>query len=253
MSEWVADAKIRRLVAGAGAIFITVVLLILFRLPAPPVSLPAPNHIPAPKAVVKMAKAGDSNRLLQEEAELRDLRPLFLPTERNAALPDPRLEPGRTFLDNETLKFSYPAAEANLSRDLPAVATIAGGSVSESIAANALGLGENELAVEGFGRGKVAVPVFKSRGGYVEVTDLKDGRKVWSEDLTVGAKPPSDKSWSPVEFIAAVDTVGLVSPLLVNEGSRVEEVDSHFRNYLARTYRIGDRLSPGFYRITVAP
>jgi hypothetical protein len=56
-----------------------------------------------------------------------------------------------------------------------------------------------------------------------------------------------------MELFAAVDAAGLAAPLLVTEGSRVDEVDAHFRKMLAQTYRIGERLPPGFYRIVVGP
>jgi hypothetical protein len=71
--------------------------------------------------------------------------------------------------------------------------------------------------------------------------------------LPVSAKPPSDQPWEPAEFSAVVDITGLVAPLATVSSSRVEEVDNHFKNYLARTFRIGERLRPGLYRVTVGP
>ena len=56
-----------------------------------------------------------------------------------------------------------------------------------------------------------------------------------------------------LDLEAVVDAAGLVAPLVVTASSRVEEVDAHYRNYLSRNFRIGGQLSPGFYRITVAP
>jgi hypothetical protein len=45
----------------------------------------------------------------------------------------------------------------------------------------------------------------------------------------------------------------LIAPLTLTTRSGVEEIDNFYRNYLVRTYRVGERLAPGFYRITVAP
>lgn len=249
MRELVLETKGRWLVAAVGAAVIIGGLLLMFRLPAPTKPL-AP--LATPKAVVKMARPDDSSRLLREEAELRDLRPLFLPTERNAALPEPRLEPGRAFLDNETLKLKFAEAEAQVSENLPK-ATIAGSPAEKASMLDALSPLENPLSLQGFGRREAKIQPVKERAGYMEVTALRDGKTLVGEELPAEARPAAGKSWSPVEFIATVDTAGLVGTLVVVEGSRLDDVDSHFKNYLARTVAIWDRLPPGFYRITVAP
>jgi hypothetical protein len=59
--------------------------------------------------------------------------------------------------------------------------------------------------------------------------------------------------WAPLEFLATVEAAGLVAPLTLTGRSGVDEVDAFFRNYLVRTFRLGERLPPGFYRITVSP
>jgi hypothetical protein len=76
---------------------------------------------------------------------------------------------------------------------------------------------------------------------------------VLAETLPAEVAPPTTKAWQPMEFLAAVDPAGLVGPLVITEDSRVEEVNTYFRKYLAQTYRIGERLPPGFYRIIVGP
>jgi hypothetical protein len=248
------ESKVRWWIAGFGAVGIIVALLTLFRFPEPPKVRQIPSVVVEHrKALVRMAKPDDSNMLLKEEAELRDMRPLFLPTERNAALPEPRLESGRTFLDNETLKLTFTDTEAQVSRDLPPVALLDGRRVEEARPIDALSLMENPLSLLSFGRGNSKVVPVGSRSAFLQVTALKDGTSVLDEKLPPNARPPGDKGWAPVEFIATVDAAGLVGPLVVTEGSRVEETDAHFRNYLARTFRIGDRLPPGFYRVTVSP
>jgi hypothetical protein len=87
----------------------------------------------------------------------------------------------------------------------------------------------------------------------VEATIIATGEKLLRNELAIEARPRGDKPWEPVEFQAVVNTSGLVVPLVVTKSSGVEEVDAHFRNFLARSFRIGQRLPPGFYRITVAP
>src|SRR5437588_362761 len=98
MSATLTGQKTRWVVSTAGAVVIVGALIMLVRLPVV-VSLPsASSSIPARKPVVQLANPiSTGDEILKEELELRDPRPLFLPTRFNAALPDPRLETGRTF------------------------------------------------------------------------------------------------------------------------------------------------------------
>jgi hypothetical protein len=252
----VLESKGRWVIAAAGAVAITGSVLLLFQLPGPVHPLPISPVSPAPatpKASVRMARPDDTNRLLKEEALLRDLRPLFLPTERNAALPEPRIESGRTFLENETIKFTFSDAEAQLSKDLPAVVTLNAKPVQDATPVDALSPREAGITLEGFGRRHVNVTAFAPRGGYIEVTSLQNGVEVLRERLSTEARPRGEKPWAPLEFVSVVEAAGLVRPLVVTNGSGVDEVDAHFKNFLAWNFRIGERLSPGFYRITVAP
>jgi hypothetical protein len=242
----------RWLVAGIGAITITVTLAFLFRVPTATIALPSPSSASI-RPAVKMANADEADLLLKQEAELRDLRPLFLPTQRNAALPEPRLEPGRTFLENETLKLTFPDAEVLVSKDLPPLVLINGKPAEAAQPLDALAADATAIPLEGFGRGQIAVQPITPRGGCIEVIAAEDGRHVWTAELPVSSGPPGEKPWTPVEFLAVVDAAGLTSPLVVTDSSRVEEVDVYFRNFLSREFRIGHRLPPGFYRITVAP
>lgn len=226
----------------------------------PLVSLP-PAVIPAPVPVVdskgrptvKIARPDETDALLKEEAELRDLRPLFLPTDRNAALADPRLEPGRTVLDSDGLKRSLSDSDVQLGAELPPVATVGGKPVTQASPIDGLDAEGAGAGLLGFGRREITYEPFPPRGAFLEVTALSDGRRVRTERLPSEAGPASERPWNPLELIAAIDRSGLTSPLVVTEGSRVEEVDLHFKNYLTNSYRIGERFNPGIYRIVVAP
>lgn len=248
----VSGDRSRWIVAAAGAVTITAALLMLFRIPSAPVGFtpPAGSALTAP---VELANPNAADLLLKEEVELRDLRPLFLPTDRNAALPEPRLEPGRTFLDDENLKLSLAEAELQVSRNLPPVVTLNGRRLEKAAPADALAADAGHSDLLGFGRAPVVITPFESRGAALEVIASSDGTRVFSVELPIDARPPGEKPWAPLEFLAVVDAAGLSSPLVVTQGSRVEEVDAYFRNFLARNFRIGERLAPGFYRIIVAP
>ena len=224
-------------------------ILVLFRFPAPP---PAPV-LPPQKSAVQLARPGLADEVLRQETELRDLRPLFLPTTRNAALPEPKREPGRTSLDEEPPKWSFGDADLQVGREFPAVATLGGKPVEKAELADALSIESAEAPLQGFGRRGAEISPFVARGGFVEVVAARDGRQVLAETLPIGARPPGGKAWGPIELLATVDAAGLACPLIVTDGSRVEEADLHFRNYLVETFRIGARLAPGYYRVVVAP
>src|ERR1043165_6183716 len=114
MSEGVGviGGKSRWLVAVAGAALMVGVLLWLVRLP-PVVALPAstPPVAVSRKSVQLANPVATADTGLKQEIELRDPRPLFLPTNFNVALPEPKLESGRTFLDNETAKLGFAEGE----------------------------------------------------------------------------------------------------------------------------------------------
>jgi hypothetical protein len=253
MSDLALGGRNRWIVAAGGAIVVAATLAVLFRVPAPSILLPTQPPRTATAPAVRMARPDDADLLLKQEAELRDLRPLFLPTERNAALAEPRLEPGRTFLENENLKLTFSDAEVQVAKDLPPVATLNGKPTESAAPVDAFATDAAGTSLLGFGRAKAEVAPFESRGGCIEVTAAEDGRHVLSAVLPIELRPPGGKPWTPLEFMAFVDAAGLASPLVVTEGSRVDEVDVYFRNFLARQFRIGERLPPGFYRITVAP
>jgi hypothetical protein len=234
-------------VAVAAAVFAAVVML--FRLPKL-AGLASTLH---PRTPVQVARPGPADPLLREETELRDLAPLFLPTERNASLPTPRREPGRTFLDDENPKLRFTEAELQLARGFPPTAAVNGRSAAVAEPADSFAPQIWGSSLVGFGRAKFEITPFSERGAFVEVVAAGSGRTVLTAKLPSTGKPPGEKAWGPVEFLAVVDASGLASPLIVTGGSRVEEVDSFLGSYLTRTYRVGDRLGPGFYRITVAP
>jgi hypothetical protein len=113
----------------------------------------------------------------------------------------------------------------------------------------------------GLGRGETLVVPLPPRGAFVEIVATRTGRRALSaqamtqvEKLAADARPPGDRPWQPFEFLAAVDPAGLVGPLVIVEPrSGVEEVDRYFQDYLVQTVRVGERLKPGFYRISVGP
>jgi hypothetical protein len=50
-----------------------------------------------------------------------------------------------------------------------------------------------------------------------------------------------------------VSSAGLIGDPILVTGSGWEEVDTFFRSYLVKTFRLGERLNPGRYRVLVGP
>jgi hypothetical protein len=194
---------------------------------------------------------------MSDEMALRDPRPLFLPTEFNTTLAEkdlPPHEPGKAFLAAQTTRLTFDTAELDLDKNLPPIETLNNKPVTKATSVDALTGLPPGSAVSGFGREETMVAPLSPRGGIIEIVALATGRRVRVDTIPAEAGPRSDQAWQPVGFLAAVDPAGLVGPVTwTPPGSGVEEVDLFLRNYLATTFRIGDRLPPGFYRITVAP
>ena len=219
-------------------------LRLLFRAPPTPTRSP-----PSAKANVQL----DTSGALREEVEFFDPTPMFLPTKFNAAPKQvTRREPGSAFPDYAP-KSVFAVVELKLdSLALPKAVEVPARPAEkpgEVLALDAPG----SLAL-GFGRTDAPVPPLVSRGAIVEIVAADSGRRVpLPPALSAAARPPGSAAWQPLEFIAAVDAAGLVGPVVLTTRSGADEVDNYFQNYLARTLRVGERLAPGFYRISVGP
>lgn len=241
----------RWVAAAIGGLIAVVAVMALFNVSQ---VTPVASSPGATRVAVKLADPSPTNPLNREATAMRDLAPLFLPTERNATLERmPRREVGKTFFDVETTKLTLTEAELRFDQDLPSPVTLNGRAVAEAKPVDALIPGALSPPATGFGRSEAALRPLPARGGYLEVVATGTGTVVMTHELLVDMKPVTEKPWQPLQFLASVNPAGLVGPLILTERSGVEEVDQHFRNYLAQTYRIGDRLRPGIYRITIGP
>src|SRR5687767_6973598 len=110
----------RWLIAGAVAVTLAGILLIL--IPAPRFSAITPRPSAHP---VELQRIAATDVASSDEAALRDLAPLFLPTVWNASgARMPQREPEKTFFDRETERFSF--SETGWSIDLALVVTLNG-------------------------------------------------------------------------------------------------------------------------------
>jgi hypothetical protein len=241
----------RWLAAALAGIAVALAIAYLFRAPLPP----GPSaSVSGRRAEVVLLQPEAANLVLREQAVMRDTTPLFLPTDRNSAPRHlPRREPGKTFLDNDPPKLSIGDGGLNLTAELPPVVTLNGKPPAAARPEDTLAAGSPAEMLIGFGRDEVAVQPGTPRGAYIEIVAEASGQTVLRWKVPSAAAPPTSKVWQPLEFLVAVDRSGLVGPLSITADSQVEEVNSYFKKYLAQTFRIGERLGPGFYRIVVAP
>jgi hypothetical protein len=234
--------------AVAGAVVVGAGLMLIRGLD--PLAAPAKGLVPAP---VRLARSAEADGFLRDEASIRDLRPLFLPTPVNAQAPEPRREAGRSLLDDDPVRLTYGEGEAGLLRLLPPVATLGGRPVERAEPRLTLEADGSEVALVGLGRVERRVVPEAARGGLLEVIAAGTGERVLAAELPEALAPPAGKAWEPLELLAIVDVAGLAGPLVVTESSRVEEVDVHFRRQLRQVFRLGERLAPGVYRVVVGP
>ena len=202
---------------------------------------------PGPAPCVRLAAvgAGQGDQILREQAELMDPAPLFFPTEMNFGqrpLPESmRRQPGQVFSsfpENITLG----EQKIKIYGNEPAV-------VPERLAD--LFVQGNEAPFAGMGQIDMPRKALAARSGFMEVRNLGKHDNVIYQALDGVTLPRAD--FAPLEFLAVVSSAGLIGDPVLVAGSGWEEVDGFFRSYLVKTFRLGERLSPGRYRVLVGP
>lgn len=194
---------------------------------------------------VQLASAGrtSTDEVLRERSELLDPTPLFFPTERNYG-EQPLRE--RSLREPGQVSASF---EPRLPLSENGVALYGGepASAPERLS-DVLGQG-SESTFAGFGRADRAPSTLAVRSGYVEVQDLASGEVVINQAIN-GIDPPR-RDFAPLEFLVVVGPAGVIGEPFLSGSSDGEDVENFFRSYLVRTYRLGERLRPGRYRVSV--
>jgi hypothetical protein len=234
------ETRQRWIFPAVGALVVLVVVALLFR-------GPGRTRVGALKPVALPAGAVKLVSLRKNEAALTDPTPLFLPTEWNAgqnALPaNTQREPGGSFQ-------GYPAklafAEAELKLNFPTTVPM------PDRPADALAADRSGLVFLGVGQTERPIIQLVVRNAFIEILEARTGVRLLAQTLA-DARPPGGVAWQPLEFLVAVDPMGLVGPPILTESSRVAAVDGYFQNYLVKTLHAGERLAPGFYRVCIGP
>lgn len=196
--------------------------------------------------LTRLAQQGEG-RVVAEEAQFFDPTPLFLPTEWNSdqkPLPPSVLnDPGEMFTHFPSkLQFAEEGVALEFKDSIQ----------TPDKAADTISVIEDEIVFRGMGRGDVVVGNLAARGGYLLVRSADASKRAILSQSLADARPPVD-NWKPMEFMAVVNRAGLVGSLSFIERSGFESVDLYFKNYLVQTFRLGEYLAPGFYRISVGP
>jgi hypothetical protein len=202
---------------------------------------------PGPQPFVRLAGAGTAtnDQVLRERADLFDPTPLFFPTEWNYGQrplrEGLRRQPGQIFesfppqwtFTDQTLK-SYGVEAAPAPEKLSDV-------LSQG----------NEAPFAGIGHIDAVRMTLPERVGFLEVRRFGNSEPIISQTLRYISLPRLD--YAPLEFLVVISDAGVVGDPVLSSGSGWEEVDSFFRSYIVKTFRLGERLNPGRYRVLVGP
>ncbi len=190
-----------------------------------------------------------SDILSSEDAWLNDPTPLFLPTRWSGSQLKPlHILSGSDFSGfSPKLAFSTERLAVNITSpvDVPASPALA------------LTTKDPGNPAYGFGRSDHLHIVLDSRVAWVKVSSMASGSNVYEKQILAKDTPTAPTevlmhAYSPIEFSVAVDSAGFIGPILSTKRSGTQ-ADKFFLDYLTHSLRIGDRLPPGFYKITVGP
>jgi len=278
--QWSSRAGHRRL---AALMFVALIALVagvalmvgIVRMPAPQA-----NRARAGAAVsLNLARLDNnqSDQILNEEAQLFDPAPLFLPTSYNASqiddAPGARHEPGESL---PLIEPRYVYSEGAFAITFPDPYS------SPAQLADVLRYGVTPTPYAPFGRLDGPAKPLAARMAQVEVVQMKTGRTVLTLPLATPSAPaappaaspdaPPDElpaalvaahwndalmapDWKPLEFLVALDVAGQVGAPALVQSSGSTEVDDFFANYLVQTLRIGAHreLGAGLYLLRIGP
>jgi hypothetical protein len=197
-----------------------------------------------PEAFVRLTGQGDVvvESLLRERAAYQDATPLFFPTGVNyrPARSSATRAVGESFGEfREVLRYGDSIPRFGADPVTP-----------PETAAELMEKG-NEAPFAGLGQLDETGDKLPTRWARVEAKSLSNGRLALVFDIGTAGSPEGERG--VMEFIARVERAGLVGPPLLIQSSGVRAVDEFAQNYLVKTARIGARLPPGSYRITVGP
>jgi hypothetical protein len=232
------------------AIAIAVALVALVVLAATLVRLPK-SAVDKPTGPTTSSVSIAPASTLQAQVELYDPKPLFLPTAINSS--DPELPVGLRREPSAAFR-AFPAQYAFDEYDMKKVAFAEPVRVPDN-PVQGLAIGRAPNPFYAFGRIDYPFKPLAARQAFVEVQQTKTGRTVLALPVSADqAEHLPAVDWKPFEMMVAIEPSGLVGePVVTSEGSGFEAVDNFFRMYVAKQFRLGARLAPGFYALRIGP
>lgn len=214
---------------------------------APPPSATAAERRPRVTVVAESGSA--SGPLVREQMELFDQQPLSMPTQWNAGYqplpPDLQRQPGEIF-DVYEPRWAFAAEHLE-----PVIGPQGGAPADGRGALRTIGPMAGGWA--GLARRDRALTRLPEREAAIEVRPFAGGGEqiVLREALAGLPEAVREYDWAPVEFTVAVVPAGLVGVPTLTAGSGRDDIDAFFGGYLVRDFRLGARVAPGLYRVSV--
>ncbi len=184
----------------------------------------------------------------EREISLRDPVPLYLPTSLNAGQAGALADDGRR---EPVAAFRNFPAQLNIGDAGPRVG-FPGPVQTPAGPVEAIDPYRGREAFRYLGLRPTTMPQAVRRLGFIEVATAESGELVLRAELPpIGSAPSID--WGPVDMVVAVNRSGLAGLPFITQSSGSAQFDAWFPRYLANTYRLGERLQPGNYRISLGP
>ncbi|MDR1010456.1 MAG: hypothetical protein LBM04_04925 [Opitutaceae bacterium] len=257
--RWNSRIEYRRMAILLGVAFIALVAGItvfvgLVRLPTL-----TPRVSPSDPGALVITRAGDSerNRILDEEAQLFDPAPLFLPTPHNYTQADPvsisHREPVQTF---QPFPPGYTYSDDTFDIRFPDPVSV------PAQPAGMLDYKQTQTPYATLGRVEHPAAPLPPRQACLEVIRVKTGELLLQLPIApLDPSPPNipealvTGDWSPLEFLAMIDITGLAAPPTLMKGAGTPAVVQYLSDYLDKTLHIDARreLTPGLYILRVCP
>jgi len=211
------------------------------------IHLPAPSTATAPPAAIYYSDdATPLDAMMQEQSDLFDFEPLFLPTQRNVSI-----HLGWGDLVERTEPFAALPPKLIISEsDFPAVLP----DLPEPLEAP-LEMLEQDTAGSFGAFGQLTGPqgVLSQRGGVLEIYREGERQALVRQELEAGLISESvDSLGRPQEWRLSVGEVGVVGRPLLIRGSGLESIDAAAAQYMNDNASQWG-LEPGYYRIILGP
>jgi hypothetical protein len=251
-SEVNGTASRRRVEPAFPWLWTTVAVVVVFvgamalvRTPEPPA--PRRPAEAAPRNSVGLTRLDEKSAdvVTREEAVFRDPTPLFLPTPWNAGAD---VGPSVLTTGPEGLFPDYAAKLVNPAAELTAWFAP---TPTPMAPADALRVGERGNPYGAVGRRETPMEPLPERLGFVDVLQTATGRRVLAVSVPLARGAP-EGDWQPLEMLVGVDRAGSVEAAVMT-GSGADEWDRFLRQFIEKDFHLGQRVTPGFYRVVVGP